>query len=69
LPLKEEFMEKDFCLGLLMGLIGGSLICANSYKARKAVKEGQEQIMEMLTKMQDKKHSDSDGKEFLEQTP
>ena len=48
-------MEKDFCLGLLIGLIGGGVICANSYKVRKAVKEGQEQIIKMLEKMDEKK--------------
>lgn len=48
-------MEKDFCLGVLVGLIGGGVICANSYKVRKAVKDGQEQIMNTLEKMNEKK--------------
>ena len=37
-------MEKEFALGLALGMIGGALLVANSYKARKLVKEGQEQI-------------------------
>ena len=48
-------MEKNFWLGMILGLIGGGVICANSYKARKAVLEGQEQIMAMLEKMDEKK--------------
>jgi len=48
-------MEKDFCLGLLVGMIGGGLICANSYKVRKAVREGQEQIMKTLEKIDEKR--------------
>lgn len=37
-------MEKEFAFGLALGMIGGALIVANSYKARKMVKDGQEQI-------------------------
>lgn len=48
-------MEKDFCIGLLMGLAGGALICANSYKARRAVKEGQDQVLDMLNDLEHKK--------------
>jgi len=48
-------MEKDFCMGILVGLLGGAIAAANSFKVRKAVKEGQDQIMTMLNKMNDKR--------------
>ncbi len=48
-------MEKDFCMGILVGLMGGAIAAANSFKVRKAVKDGQDQIMTMLNKMNDKR--------------
>ncbi len=48
-------MEKDFCMGLLVGLLGGAIAAANSFKVRKAVKDGQEQIMNTLNKMNEQK--------------
>ena len=47
-------MEKDFCMGLLVGLLGGAIAAANSFKVRKAVKDGQEQIINTLNKMNEK---------------
>ncbi len=44
-------MEKDFCLGVLVGVLGGAIAAANSLKVRKTVKDGQEQIMSALSKM------------------
>ena len=44
-------MEKNFSIGLILGMIGGALIVANSYKARKLVKEGQEQIKDKVSKL------------------
>lgn len=35
---------KMFILGLSLGMIGGAVIVANSYKARKLVRDSQEQI-------------------------
>lgn len=37
-------MDKNFACGMVLGLLGGALIVANSYKARKLVKDGQEEI-------------------------
>lgn len=48
-------MEKDFCMGILVGLMGGAIAAANSFKVRKAVKDGQDRIMTMLNKMNDKR--------------
>ena len=35
--------------------MGGAIAAANSFKVRKAVKDGQDQIMTMLNKMNDKR--------------
>ena len=37
-------MDKNFACGIVLGLLGGMLIVANSYKARKLVKDSQEEI-------------------------
>lgn len=44
-------MEKDFCLGMLVGVLGGAIAAANSFKVRKTVKDGQEQIISAISKM------------------
>ena len=46
-------MEKMFCLGLLLGAMGGALIVANSYKARSLVKKSQAELMEKVDEMMD----------------
>lgn len=48
-------MEKDFCLGIAIGLFGGAIAAANSFKVRKTVKDGQEQIMNMLNKLNEQR--------------
>ena len=44
-------MEKNFIIGIVLGMLGGALIATNSYKARKIVKEGQEVAMEKMSKI------------------
>lgn len=48
-------MEKDFCFGLIAGMLGGAILAANSFKVRKTVKDGQEQIMNAIEKWNDEK--------------
>lgn len=52
-------MEKDFCLGIAIGLFGGAIAAANSLKVRKTVKDGQEQIMNMLAKLNEQRKENS----------
>ena len=52
-------MEKEFACGLILGMIGGALIVANSYKARKLVKEGQEQVKNKVSELA--KNKDKSG--------
>ncbi len=57
-------MDKNFVCGLILGMLGGALVVANSYKARKLVKDGQEEIKnkvcEMTEKKENKKQDDYD---------
>ncbi len=48
-------MEKMFCLGLALGMVGGALIVANNYKARSLVKKGQDEVMDKVDKFMDDK--------------
>lgn len=48
-------MEKMFCLGLALGLLGGALIVANNYKARALVKKGQQEVLDKVDGMLDEK--------------
>ena len=48
-------MEKLFCLGLMLGAVGGALIVANSYKARTLVKKSQTEVVDKLGQMMDEK--------------
>ena len=41
-------MDKNFYMGILLGLVGGAVASANSMKLRRAVKDGQEQIMSAI---------------------
>ena len=44
-------MEKNFAIGLFLGMIGGAIIVSNSYKVRKLVREGQQQIKDKVSKL------------------
>ena len=48
-------MEKMFCLGLVLGAVGGALIVANSYKARSLVKKSQEDLLDKIDDAVDKR--------------
>lgn len=48
-------MEKMFCLGLALGMVGGALIVANSYKARSLVKKSQAELLQKVDEMMDER--------------
>ena len=51
-------MDRDFYFGVIAGMLGGALIAANSLKVRKALREGQEQVMNTIaTNVEPKKGS------------
>ncbi len=60
-------MEKMFCLGVVLGAIGGALLVANSYKARSLVKKSQAEVMQKVDEMMDERlnaqKSDENGEE------
>ena len=55
-------MEKMFCLGLVLGAVGGALIVANSYKARALVKKSQAELLEKVDEMMDERLKDMSDK-------
>ena len=56
-------MEKLFCLGLVLGAVGGALIVANSYKARSLVKKSQAEVLQKVDEMMDERLKDQEPKE------
>lgn len=48
-------MEKLFCLGLALGMVGGALLVANSYKMRCLVKKSQAEMVQKFDEMMDEK--------------
>ena len=57
-------MEKMFCLGLVIGAVGGALIVANSYKARSVVKKSQAEFMQKMDEVMDERlKSNGNGEE------
>ncbi len=48
-------MEKMFCLGVMLGALGGALLIANSYKMRSLVKKSQAEFVEKINEMMDEK--------------
>lgn len=51
----EVNVEKMFCLGVALGMVGGALLVANSYKARSLVKKSQAEVIEKVNEMMDEK--------------
>ena len=48
-------MEKVFCLGVMIGALGGALLVANSYKMRSLVKKSQADFVEKVNEIMDEK--------------
>lgn len=48
-------MEKMFCLGVALGMVGGALIVANNYKARSLVKKSQREVIDKVNDMLDER--------------
>lgn len=59
----EDGMEKLFCLGVAIGMVGGALLVANSYKARSLVKKSQAEIIDKMDEMMDERLKAMEGGE------
>ena len=57
-------MNKDFFLGLAIGMIGGALIITNCRQAKELVETGQKEIKKKIIKA--KKNSESENNESEE---
>ena len=54
-------MEKMFCLGVMLGALGGALLIANSYKMRSLVKKSQAEFVEKVNQVMDEKLNCTNG--------
>lgn len=59
-------MEKMFCLGVMLGAIGGALLIANSYKMRSLVKKSQAEFVEKVNEIMDEKLNCTNNEERQE---
>ena len=48
-------MEKMFCLGIVLGALGGALLVANCYKMRSFVKKSQAEFVDKVNDMIDER--------------
>lgn len=44
-------MNDKFLVGVILGMLGGAVLVTNSVKARKMVKDGQEQVKQRVSEM------------------
>ncbi len=51
---KEKIMSNEFCIGIILGMIGGALLINNSKKAKEMLDEGQQKIVKKLNNKQEK---------------
>ena len=42
-------MNDKFLVGVILGMLGGAVLVTNSVKARQAVKDGQEQVINKVS--------------------
>ena len=47
-------MDDKFLVGIILGMLGGAVLVTNSVKARQAVQDGQNQVIEKMTELKKK---------------
>ena len=47
-------MNDKFLCGVILGMVGGAVLVTNSVKARKMIKDGQEQLKQKVSEMSSK---------------
>lgn len=52
-------MDEKFLVGVVMGMLGGGLLVANSNKVRQKIKDGQDEAMKKINEMTEKKSKNS----------
>ena len=52
-------MDEKFLVGIVMGMLGGGLLVANSNKVRQKIKDGQEEAVKKINEMTEKKSKNS----------
>ena len=51
----RRIMNKEFFMGLALGMIGGALIVVNSKKAKDLIEKGQKEVTKQIKKAKQKK--------------
>ena len=44
-------MDDKFLIGVILGMVGGALVVANSNKAKMLIQEGQQKVTEKMSEM------------------
>ena len=57
-------MDDKFLIGVILGMVGGAVIVTNSAKARQAVKNGQQQVVDKLENMGGKQNKKNSAEEL-----
>ena len=47
-------MDDKFLVGIILGMLGGAVLVTNSVKARQAVQDGQNQVIEKMAELKKK---------------
>lgn len=53
-----DIMSNEFCLGVILGMVGGALLINNSKKAKDMLDEGQQKLVKKLNCQKDKQPND-----------
>ena len=53
-------MEDKFLFGIILGMLGGAILVTNSAKARQAVRDGQEQVVQKVSEISKKQKNKSE---------
>ena len=54
-------MDDKFLCGVILGMLGGAVLVTNSAKARQAVREGQDQVVQKVSELGKKQNKKSEN--------
>ena len=62
-------MDKQLCLGLVLGMLGGALLVANVPKAKQLIDKGQKTVMKKVKNIFNGSGGDDDSAESSDESP
>lgn len=54
-------MDDKFLCGVILGMLGGAVLVTNSAKARQAVRDGQDQVVQKVSELGKKQNKKSEN--------